>query len=171
MSLTARRRSSIAAGLLAFSLYFQVPGALAGVCEPLTIQGNKAQCACSKKGWAALDAQLKALPDIVAPQELSGLVHTFLCASGERASASLHRNMPKLIASSTWETGEEKASVSRLGRDEIGPLGGHAWDASVSQENAQVQLSYAPNEACTASASFIHQAGGWLLVAIGDACD
>jgi hypothetical protein len=34
-----------------------------------------------------------------------------------------------------------------------------------------VQLSYAPNEVCTASASFIHQAGGWLLVAIGDACD
>jgi len=169
--LTARRRSSIAAGLVAFSLYFQAPGALAGVCEPLTIQGNKAQCACSKKGWAALAAQLKALPNIAAPQELSGLVHTFLCASGEQASASLHRNMPKLIASSTWETGEEKASVSRLGRDEIGPEAGHAWDASVSQENAQVQLSYAPNEVCTASASFIHQAGGWLLVAIGDACD
>lgn len=144
--------------------------AAAGICEPLTIQGAPAQCACSKKAWAAIDEQLQAL-DIESPQELASLVRTFLCRSGDRATASLRRSMPKLIATSAWATGEEGTSHGRVSRSEVTPLGGHAWDVSVSKEDAQVQLSYAPNEACIASASFIHKPGGWLLVGIGDACD
>jgi len=144
--------------------------AAAGVCEPLMIQGTPAQCACSKKNWAAIDEQLRAL-DIESPQELASLVRTFLCRSGDKATASLRRSMPKLIATSAYATGEEGTSHGRVSRSEVTPLGGHAWDAGVSKEGAQVELSYAPNEACVASASFIHKLGGWLLVGIGDACD
>lgn len=158
------------AWLVASALLSFAATAAAGVCEPLTIHGTPAQCACSKQGWAAIDEQLRALP-IESPQGLARLVHTFLCRSGEQATASLHRSMPKLIATSAWATGEEGTYHGRVSRSEVSPLDGHAWDASVSQEDARVQLSYAPNEACIAGASFIYKPGGWLLVGLGDACD
>lgn len=162
---------ALPAWLAAGALLTFAAGAPAETCQPLMIQGNPAACACSSEGWAALEAQLKTLPEIAAPQELRGLIRTFLCRSGARASATLHRSMPKLIARSTWETGESKAAVSRLPRGELGPLAGRAWDASLSGDGAQLQLSYAPNEACVASASFAYRAAGWLLVGVDDACD
>lgn len=157
--------------LAAGALLTFAAGVLAGTCQPLMIQGNPAACACSREGWAALEAQLNAVPEIAAPQELTALIRTFLCRSGTRASAALHRSMPKLIASSTWDTGEYKAATSRLPRGELAPLAGRAWDASLSGDGTQLRLSYAPNEACLASASFAYRDTGWLLVGVGDACD
>lgn len=157
--------------LLAATLFSLAAEAAAGVCEPLMIHGTAATCACSKSGWAALDAQLKALPDIEAAPELASLLHTFLCRSGDRANASLLRSMPKLVATSAWATGDEETTVGRLPRREVTTRGGSAWDASVSKDGGRVVLSYAPDEACVAGASFIHKPGGWLLVGIDDACD
>lgn len=156
---------------LLLALLLCVYATQAGACEPLLIQGDKTECACSQNGWAGLESQLGKLPGVASPQELSSLVRGFLCDSGPRSTRALHRSTPQLIASQVWGKRQDSTPQRRLRRSEIAPRAGQAWDASVKKDDERVLLTFAPNAACVTGVAFVHQTSGWLLVGVEDACD
>lgn len=145
--------------------------AIADTCTPIMIQDEEARCACSAVELAHLETQLTQSPEIESPQELQMLIRTFLCGKNARATSSLRRHMPKLIATSTYGTGDEKATLGWIARHTVSPLAGHAYNPYIGTVYLGVELNYSPNAVCVASARFIHKTYGWLLVGISDACD
>jgi hypothetical protein len=98
--------------------------AIADTCTPIMIQGVESRCACSTVELADLETQLTQSPEIESPQELQMLIRTFLCGKNARATSSLRRHMPKLIATSTYGTGDEKATLGWIAKHTVSSFGG-----------------------------------------------
>jgi len=143
----------------------------ASPCRPLNIQGDPAQCACAPSSWRSLREELKRSPEIPDVASLNAVMHAWLCEDGPKAAARLRRHMPLRLVRFSSGTGQDD-STEWFSRDELRPLGGEAWSPRVQVvSERQVDLSFAPNEACIAGGRFAHKGGGWLLVSLSEGCD
>lgn len=164
-------RNTVRFWVSAFSFLTVASVAYAESCEPLMVQGNEESCACSSSNIADLKAQIKELPEIDSPEDLTKLVNTLLCGKGKKATTILHRHMPKLIAISTFGTGDEQAKIVLRPKSDVTPFGGHAYGASVSAGFRSVAVNFTPNPYCFSIIRFIYKPSGWLLVGHENACD
>ena len=136
-----------------------------------TEDGTAYASACSPTEWKKIQVQILQLPDFLKLEGLADLVHTFLCGSTAAANAKLHRNMPLKIAMTSEATGEESKPLAFAPRSDFSALGGSAWNVQIIERESGIAFSYAPNEACIASAKFVFKASAWMLVALDEACD
>lgn len=149
-----------------------VPGlSAAEPCQSLIIQGDPAACACTQESWRSLREALERSPDLPDAASLNALMHAWLCEDGPRAAARLRRHLPLRLVRFSSGTGEDD-SMEWFSRDEVRPLGGEAWSPWVRVvSERQVDLSFAPNEACIAGGRFAYKGGGWLLLSLSEGCD
>lgn len=140
------------------------------------IQGDVHASACAPENWEPLSRAVRQSAHKHRPDLLVALVHTYLCESGNRATAALRSQTTRKVTE-IWENSEpgtdpESAIVKTLiSRDSIETRAGVAWQASVAREGDLVYLSFWSDEACVMSPHFRFKGGRWQLFARSNGCD
>ena len=137
----------------------------------LTGDGGSEESACSDSQWPRLHEALVGVAASRRAEQLTGLVRLFLCAGEGGAADRLRRSASPRLTRSYWETGLVDPMRELIRPSGLSPLAGHAWTASVSESDGKVVISYRPNSACEASATFAFTRQRWRLTELGEGCD
>lgn len=137
----------------------------------LEIHGMTYESACTTQNWKVIHNSLNEVAKSQSPAQLTRLVRTWLCGSGAHADDFLRQNSLRQIPIRSEQTGIVGVAKSVTERSNISALGGRAWYVSVQGLGPHVTVSYLPNEACAASATFSVAKSHWRLAAMSEACD
>jgi hypothetical protein len=148
------------------------------LCLPMLVEANSLTIgdttypnSCSKAEWVRVKKKLIKYADGRSQEQLIKAAYTYLCGHGDVAIKELLLHSPKTILSLSTGSGQDPTKEFVRAAEAVTPQGGNVWGVEVSMNDALINLTFWPDEACIKSITFMPKTIGWLITQIEESCD